>query len=233
MNSEIRLSEEEFINEKREHQKKLLLKFIDSPVNFLIKNNVSPNALSFFGFLSSITVAFFIAIDGLHFSIWFAWIVPFFLFWAGAFDVFDGEVARRTHQKSKAGAFLDSNLDRLSDAIIIIGLVLGNYVNYYFGYMLLFLTIMISYTRAKAENEGIEMRGVGFMERAERLIILWLSFIIEFWVYYLSNLILGFRITFFFPVFIIFYMLLLLLTIIQRMAFSVKSLRKMDANEKI
>lgn len=232
MNSGYSLSEEEFTNEKREHQKKLLLKFIDLPVNYLVKHNVSPNTLSFFGFLCSIGVAFFISIKGLHFPIWFAWIVPFFLFWAGAFDVFDGEVARRTHQKSQAGAFLDSNLDRLSDAAIIMGLIFGKYIDYYIGYLLLFLTVMISYIRAKAENESIDMRGVGFMERAERLIILWFSFIIEFWVYYLSNLILGYNIYFFFPVFILFYILLLLITIIQRISYSVKSLRKIDAQEK-
>lgn len=229
MKSAIILSEEEFLNEKRKHQRQILLKFIDTPVKFLVKHHVTPNTLSLFGFLCSLSVAFFIAMDGLHFSIWFAWIVPFLLFWAGAFDVFDGEVARRTHQKSKAGAFLDSNLDRLSDAIIIIGLILGNYINYFVGYLLLFLTIMISYVRAKAENENIEMRGIGFMERAERLIILLFAFITEFWVYFLSNLFLGYRITLFFPIFIILYICLLILTMVQRISFSVKSLRKIDA----
>ena len=115
------------------------------------------------------------------------------------------------------------------DNQIIIGLILGKYVDYYTGYLLLFLTIMISYIRAKAEKEKIEMRGVGFMERAERLIILLFSFIVEFWVYYLSKLLLGFPINIFFPLFIYIYILLLLLTIVQRIIFSVKSLRKFDA----
>jgi phosphatidylglycerophosphate synthase len=225
------LSNKEDINEKRENQRKLLLRFIETPVNYLIKHNISPNLLSFLGLLCSFIVAFFTAIDGLHFPIWLAWIVPFFLFWAGAFDVFDGEVARRTHQISKKGAFLDSNLDRVSDAVIVIGLILGNYINYYIGYLLLFLILMISYIRAKAEKENIEMRGVGFMERAERLIILWFAFIIEFWVYYLSNLFLGFNVSFFFQAFIFFYIFLLLLTIIQRISFSVKRLRKIDGQE--
>ncbi|GAH39298.1 unnamed protein product, partial [marine sediment metagenome] len=61
-------------------------------------------------------------------------IVPFFMFWAGAFDVFDGEVARMTQKISNSGAFLDSNLDRLSDAIIVLGLILGGYFNYLAGY---------------------------------------------------------------------------------------------------
>lgn len=231
MKSAIHLNEEEFLNDKRKNQKRLLLRFIDFPVKYLVKHGISPNTLSYLGFLCSLGVAFFIAIGGLHFSIWLAWIVPFFLFWAGTFDVLDGEVARRTQQKTRAGAFLDSNLDRLSDAVIIIGLIIGDYINYYIGYLLLFLMIMISYIRAKAENENIEMRGVGFMERAERLIILWFAFIIEFWVYFLSDLFLGFPINIFFPSFIIFYIFLLLITIFQRISFSVKSLKKIDKQE--
>jgi hypothetical protein len=90
---------------------------------------------------------------------------------------------------------------------------------------------MISYIRAKAENESIEMRGVGLMERAERLIILWFAFIIEFWVYYLSNLFLGFPINIFFPFFIIIFIFLLLLTFVKRISFSIKSLRELDAQE--
>ncbi len=231
MKSAIKLSEEDFLNDKRKNQRKVLLRFIDAPVKYLIKHNVSPNTLSYLGFICSLSVAFFVAIDGLHFSIWFGWIVPFLLFWAGAFDVFDGEVARRTHQKSRAGAFLDSNLDRLSDAAIIIGMIIGNYINYYVGYLLLFLFLMISYIRAKAENENLEMRGVGFMERADRLIILWFAFIGEFWVYFLSNLFLGFTVNIFFPIFIIIYIILLLLTIVQRITFSMKALRKIDDHE--
>ena len=98
---------------------------------------------------------------GLHFSLWLGWIGAFFFFWTGAFDVFDGEVARRTNQNSKAGAFLDSNLDRLSDVTIILGMIFGNLINYLEGYILIFLVIMISYIRAKAESEGIEMSGIG------------------------------------------------------------------------
>jgi archaetidylinositol phosphate synthase len=154
------------------------------------------------------------------------------MFWAGAFDVFDGEVARRTNNISKSGAFLDSNLDRLSDAILVLGLILGGYFNYIIGFTILFLIIMISYIRARAENEGIEMKGVGFMERAERLIILWLGFITEFWVYFLSNLVYGTPFTLFFPIFTIFFIGLLILTIIQRLIFSFKSLSKIEALDK-
>jgi archaetidylinositol phosphate synthase len=153
------------------------------------------------------------------------------MFWSGAFDVFDGEVARRTGVISKSGAFLDSNLDRLSDALLVLGLILGGYVNFVVGFVILFLIIMISYIRSRAENEGIDMKGVGFMERAERLIILWFAFITEYWIYFLSKLYYGTPFPFFFPVFTLLFVGLLLLTIIQRLLFSFKELSTIETHD--
>jgi len=222
------LSKIEQANIKRSNQRRILQIFVDLPVKLLIKCGFTPNILSFCGFFCSITVAFLLSIGGLHFPFPIAWIVPFVLFWAGAFDVFDGEVARRTEINSKSGAFLDSNLDRLSDAAIVLGLILGGYFNYVIGFTILFLIIMVSYIRARAENEGIDMKGVGFMERADRLITLWFAFISEFWIYFLSNLIFGTPFTLFFPIFILIFAGLLTLTIIQRLIFSFKALRKIE-----
>ncbi|MFX1497808.1 MAG: CDP-alcohol phosphatidyltransferase family protein [Promethearchaeota archaeon] len=225
------MREEEKALIKRQNQRRILDKFIDRPVKYLIKKKISPNFLSFIGFLFSLSTAFFISIGALHFDIWLAWIVPFLMFWAGAFDVFDGEVARRTGHNSRAGAFLDSNLDRVSDTVIILSLIIGNYIDYLSGYILLFLIIMISYIRARAENESVDMKGVGFMERAERLIILWAAFITESWIFYLSKLIYGFSFSWFFQIFAIFFIGLLTLTILQRFIYSLKSLRKVDKKE--
>jgi len=226
------LSKSEQANAKRNNQRRILNKFVDPPVNLLIKFGFTPNILSFCGFFCSVLVAVLLAGGGLHFPFPIAWIVPFVMFWAGAFDVFDGEVARRTSNISKSGAFLDSNLDRLSDAILVLGLIMGGYFNYVVGFVILFLIIMISYIRSRAENEGIDMKGVGFMERAERLIILWFAFISEFWIFYLSNLLYGTPFTLFFPLFTIAFTGLLLLTVIQRLLFSFKSLSKIETHDK-
>ncbi|NVM45853.1 MAG: CDP-alcohol phosphatidyltransferase family protein [Candidatus Lokiarchaeota archaeon] len=226
------MSKSEQANVKRSNQRRILNKFVDLPVKLLIKHGFTPNILSFCGFFCSITVAVLLAWGGLHFPFPLAWIVPFVMFWAGAFDAFDGEVARRTGNISISGAFLDSNLDRLSDAAIILGLVMGGYFNYVIGYVILFLIIMISYIRARAENEGIDMKGVGFMERAERLIIFWFAFIFEFWIYFLSNLFYGAPFRLFFPIFTVIFTGLLILTIIQRLLFSFKSLYKLEAHDK-
>ena len=218
------MSEKELVNNKRVNQRKILDRFIDQPVNYLIKHKFTPNIISYLGFLFSVCVGFCLAIGVIH-NFWLSWTIPFFMFWAGAFDVFDGEVARRTNNLSKSGAFLDSNLDRLSDAVIILGLIFSNLINYIIGYIVLFLVIMISYIRARAENEGIDMRGVGFMERAERIIFLWFAFIIEFFIYYFTDLILGTPFTLFFPTFILVYIGLLFTTVLQRLIFSFKSLK--------
>jgi archaetidylinositol phosphate synthase len=217
---------------KRENQRRILDRFIDRPVKYLIKHNINPDTISFIGFLFSLATATCLAFDGLHFHFAVAWITPVLLFWAGAFDVLDGEVARRTNTNTLAGAFLDSNLDRLSDALIIIALILGNYINYLIGIIILFLIIMISYIRAKAENQGIDMRGVGMMERGERLIILWFGFIAEIELYFFINLFFGVPPTWFFPLFIIIFTALLALTVIQRLIFSFLALRKLDAQNK-
>jgi len=226
------LSKIEQATEKRNSQRRILEIFVVLPAKALVKWGFTPNILSFCGFFCSVAVAILLSLGGLHFPFPIAWIVPFIMFWAGAFDVFDGEIARMTHKISISGAFLDSNLDRLSDAIIVLGLILGGYFNYIIGYTIIFLIIMISYIRSRAENEGINMKGIGFMERAERLIILWFAFIAEFWIYFLTNLFYGTPFELFFPIFTIIFTGLLILTIAQRLIFSFKEISKIETHGK-
>ena len=214
---------------KREKQREILNKFIDNPVKFLIKHNVSPNILSYIGFFCSVLAAFFIAIGSIHYPIWFSWPAPFLIFWAGVFDVFDGEVARRTKGASPAGAFLDSNLDRLSDAVLIFGLIYSNLIDYLLGFLILFLVVMISYTRSRAENEGIDMKGIGLMERAERIIYIMFLISIESWVYFLTVIVYGEPFTLFFSIAVLVFVGLLILTLFQRFVFTFKTLKNKDS----
>jgi len=227
--------------EKRIKQRDTLNRFLDTPVEFLIRHNFTPNIISYIGLMCSIGAALFIAFGTIHLDIWFAWPAPFLIFMAGAFDVFDGEVARRTGKEGPAGAFLDSNLDRLSDAILILGLIYGGFVNYFWGFFILFLCIMISYTRSRAENEGINMKGVGLMERAERVLTLFGVLIIETWVYFISKLIFGepwivfnplvtsIPVTWFFLIFIIIYISLLIYTLGQRLIYTYNKLNNLES----
>jgi archaetidylinositol phosphate synthase len=226
---------------KRERQKNFSIKYIDMPVEFFIRHNVSPNVLSLIGFGCSLVAAFLIAIGWIYFSIWLAWFVPFLIGLGGAFDLFDGEVARRTNKESQSGAFLDSNLDRLSDAIFILSLIIGGLVTYLLGYILLFLVIMISYTRSRAENEGVNMKGVGRMERADRILFLLFTTLLEMWFYFLTFVFLGYHVTILVPfitriqvtpiffIAIIIFTLALLYTVAQRIVFTFKTLRHMNS----
>ena len=226
-------------SEKRINQQKISIRYIDLPVRFLIKHNITPNKISVIGFILFLIASLLIGLGGLYYSIWFAWIVPAVMGVAGAFDLFDGEVARRTGKESQAGAFLDSNLDRLSDAIFILGLIYGGLINYLLGYLILFLVIMISYTRSRAENEGVNMKGIGFMERADRILFMIFTIIAELTFYFLTLLILGAPITLFFPIItsipvspifliaISIFIFSLIYTLLQRIIFSFKALKNM------
>jgi archaetidylinositol phosphate synthase len=91
---------------------------------------------------------------------------------SGFFDVIDGSVARATKQTSKKGAFLDSSFDKISEAIIFIGIAVGNLANPILCMIALSLSIIVSYVRARAESLGVELKGIGIGERAERLLII-------------------------------------------------------------
>ncbi|MFX0080482.1 MAG: CDP-alcohol phosphatidyltransferase family protein [Candidatus Hodarchaeota archaeon] len=222
---------------KRARQREISTRYIEHPVEFFIKHNITPNTISYIGFLCSIVASLLIAIFGLYFSLYLSWIIPFMMGIGGAMDLFDGEVARRTERETQAGAFLDSNLDRLSDAICIFGLIYGGLLNYLLGYLVLFLVIMISYIRSRAEIEGVNMKGIGFMERAERILFLLFAIIGELIFYFVTYLSFNKPFTFTIPfitrvpvtpvflISIIIYIFTLIYTVLQRFIYSIKTLK--------
>src|SRR5919197_3885754 len=95
---------------------------------------------------------------------------------AGLFDFFDGALARVSRQDTPFGAFLDSVIDRYSDLVVLLGIVvLFARMPHVRGAVVamagLIGSVMVSYTKARAESIGVECN-VGFMERPERLICL-------------------------------------------------------------
>jgi archaetidylinositol phosphate synthase len=91
---------------------------------------------------------------------------------SGFFDVLDGAVARATGKAGPRGAFLDSTLDRVSEIVIYLGVMLGNYIDPVFVLLALSLSLMVSYTRAKGDSLGVNLAGIGVGERSERLVVL-------------------------------------------------------------
>jgi archaetidylinositol phosphate synthase len=91
---------------------------------------------------------------------------------SSAMDAMDGTIARLSQEKSALGAFLDSYSDRIAEIAVLSALMLGGYAGVLTGLLFLTTSLLISYARARAEALGVDMAGVGFMERAERILLL-------------------------------------------------------------
>ncbi len=95
-----------------------------------------------------------------------------FLIIAGFFDAIDGAVARATKKTSALGGFLDSVIDKVSEIIVFVGILIGSYTNSVLVLGALSLSLLVSYTRARGESMGVDLKGKGIAERAERILIL-------------------------------------------------------------
>jgi len=100
-------------------------------------------------------------------------------------DVIDGLIARKYGLVTKLGSFLDSICDRYVDTIMLLNLALvtKDYLISIIVILSLLGSYMTSYSRAKGESLGLEMIGIGFFERSERIIYLIITYII----YYILN----------------------------------------------
>ncbi|MGC9210420.1 MAG: archaetidylinositol phosphate synthase [Acidilobus sp.] len=102
------------------------------------------------------------------------WSVPVLIAASSVMDVLDGAVARALKRTTPFGSFLDSVVDRFSDAMFILALaVLG--ANFYISLIALTFSFLVSYTRSKGEVLGVKMEGVGIAERGERSILLFIA----------------------------------------------------------
>jgi CDP-diacylglycerol--glycerol-3-phosphate 3-phosphatidyltransferase len=98
---------------------------------------------------------------------------------ASSLDMLDGALARSRHEVSRFGAFLDSTIDRYSEFLLFLGLLLYYYL-YRAESSLLYMgaiyiaaqgSLLTSYIRARAESLGYDGRG-GLFERPERVILI-------------------------------------------------------------
>jgi CDP-diacylglycerol--glycerol-3-phosphate 3-phosphatidyltransferase len=95
---------------------------------------------------------------------------------AGLFDMVDGRVARESNRVTRFGGFFDSVLDRYSDLCLLIGLLvyyasIDRYFYVVLTAVVMMGSVMVSYTRARAENT-IPKCKVGFLERPERIVLI-------------------------------------------------------------
>ena len=90
--------------------------WVTNPIaKFLIKIKLSPNSITFIGFLISLASAFFFAKGFFGYA---GWMMVF----GASFDMFDGRVARITGRVSRSGAYFDSVMDRFGEGVVFIGL---------------------------------------------------------------------------------------------------------------
>jgi len=144
-------------------------RILDSLVDWLAALRVKPNLLTLCGLFVNIFAAILFA-KGLFL------VAGLVVLFAGIFDMVDGEVARRTKTVTKFGAFFDSVIDRYSDVVLLLGLVIWyaklNHMLYVaLAALVLIGSLMTSYTRARAESL-IPACKVGFLERPERIVLL-------------------------------------------------------------
>jgi CDP-diacylglycerol--glycerol-3-phosphate 3-phosphatidyltransferase len=144
---------------------------------FISWSGVSPNAVTLAGF--SLTVA-----DAVLLAMGYVQAAGLLLILAAALDAIDGSLARLQNRATSFGAFLDSTIDRYSEAAVLLG-ALVYYVNMPAArteILLLFAallgSLMVSYTKARGEACGVVVRG-GLLTRFERMIVLIIALVLN------------------------------------------------------
>jgi archaetidylinositol phosphate synthase len=142
---------------------------------------LTPNTVSLMGLALALSSAFaYAATQDPPLWILFATIL---LLASGFCDALDGVIARIYQQTSVFGGFLDSLMDRYADAAVYAGVIVGGLCDPLWGLAALAGSVMVSYSRARAEAVEVKMESIGLAERAERMLILSIASIAAiFWL---------------------------------------------------
>jgi CDP-diacylglycerol--glycerol-3-phosphate 3-phosphatidyltransferase len=154
-------------------------------VHGLALTRISPNYLTFIGLVINVVAAMFFgfAKGEDHWKMFLYGGLT--IFGAGIFDMVDGRVARATGQVTVFGGFFDSVIDRYSDVALFFGLLVyyARANRFFYVGLVAFVmvsSLMVSYTRARAESL-IGQCKVGFMERPERIVLILIGALFEYW----------------------------------------------------
>jgi archaetidylinositol phosphate synthase len=147
--------------------------------NSFASTGISPTGWSIIGLVFGLTSAFIYGWN-IEFSLVIGGIV---LLAAGFFDIVDGQVARVTQKVSKTGGFLDSVFDKIAEVAIFFGILVGGFAEPYLVFLAISLSLLVSFTRSRAESLGVKLQGIGIGERAERLLVIAIVGIIGFMEY--------------------------------------------------
>jgi archaetidylinositol phosphate synthase len=151
------------------------------------KLGLTPNVITAIGLALAFLSAFAYAEWQSHPAI--PWLALILLLLSGFCDALDGVIARICGESTVFGGFLDSLLDRYADAAVFIGIVIAGLCYYWAGLLAIVGSLLVSYSRARAEAAGLKMESVGLAERAERMLILLVTTLTA--VYWLTALNIG------------------------------------------
>lgn len=154
-------------------------RFTAPVISVMVRTGITPNALTVTGFLVSVVAGAVIAGEYLILG-------AGLMLFAGIFDMLDGSLARAKGQTTKFGGILDSTLDRLAEAAILMGLLIlyldkDSTWEPVLIYLTLVSSVSVSYVRARAEGVGLKCE-VGIFTRAERVIVLAIGIFITHWI---------------------------------------------------
>jgi phosphatidylglycerophosphate synthase len=153
--------------------RQLVSRALTRPLDVLVRWRVSPNLITTLGVFVNLAAGLAYFLDSLQLG-------GALILLGGVMDIIDGHVARASGRTTRFGSFYDSTTDRLAEVFVFLGvmsLYLGNSPNIGEPWMVYVVvaamagSLMVSYTRAKAESLGIDCK-VGLMQRAERIILL-------------------------------------------------------------
>ncbi|MBR9976602.1 MAG: CDP-alcohol phosphatidyltransferase family protein [Bacteroidetes bacterium] len=154
-------------------------------VRLLIRLGVTPNVITTIGLIINVLAAVVFVFGAERANrgefAFIGWASALILF-AGLFDILDGQVAREGKMKTTFGAIYDSVLDRYSELVMFLGICYylvahGYFLSSLFAFIAMIGSVMVSYTRARAEGAGIQCN-TGLMQRPARIIIIGVSGII-------------------------------------------------------
>lgn len=148
-------------------------RLVEPLVDLLNKLGITPNLITILGL-------FLVAIGALFLYLGQNLISFIFLLLGALCDAIDGSLARRSGRNSPFGAFFDSLMDRISDALPFIAIALSSEdkVLSPFSMLAMVFSYTVSYARARAEGLGFELK-VGTFERPERWIVLLLGIALD------------------------------------------------------
>jgi len=159
-----------------EIRKTIAYRFTEPVARLVARTAITPTAITWLGFLLAVGAATLI-ITGHLFAAGLVVLI------AGFFDMLDGALARHTGRASRFGAILDSTLDRLAEAVVLLGILVLYAREQLLAQTLLvgvtlFGSFLVSYIRARAEAIGLKCQ-VGLFTRPERVIVLALGLLLN------------------------------------------------------